>query len=191
MRLSQSLLLIFIPLLAVQSVTVLPTRNSSALSITVQTNKPSYQIGENIEVQGNLTYEGSSVQGKLVALEIDDPQMNPLLLRAVQTDNSGAYNTTFKLGSGAFLGTYTLTATANALGETATCNATFTLGQDLIADINRDGTVDISDAIILSNCFLTTPSSLNWNPNADINNDGIIDISDAIILSGNFLVTIP
>lgn len=56
-------------------------------------------------------------------------------------------------------------------------------------DVNGDGTVNILDAIAVSNAFLATPSSSNWNPNADINGDGVVNILDAIILSNNFLQT--
>jgi parallel beta-helix repeat protein len=56
----------------------------------------------------------------------------------------------------------------------------------ILGDVNGDGTVDILDAILLSNAFGTTPSSSNWNPNADVNGDGVVDILDAIILSNHF-----
>jgi hypothetical protein len=52
--------------------------------------------------------------------------------------------------------------------------------------LNRDGTVDIYDAIFLASLFNVTFSNPRWNPNGDINSDGIIDISDAITLEGSF-----
>jgi hypothetical protein len=58
-------------------------------------------------------------------------------------------------------------------------------------DINGDGTVNILDAIQMSNAFLATPSSSNWNPNADINGDNVVNILDAIILSNHFLQHYP
>jgi PKD repeat protein len=56
----------------------------------------------------------------------------------------------------------------------------------LIGDINGDGKVNILDAIILGNAFLSTPTSSNWNPNADLNGDGHVNILDAIILGNHF-----
>jgi hypothetical protein len=56
----------------------------------------------------------------------------------------------------------------------------------LIGDINHDGSVDIFDAILLSNAFNTTPSNPKWNPNADLNGDSSIDIYDAILLAAHF-----
>jgi hypothetical protein len=53
-------------------------------------------------------------------------------------------------------------------------------------DINGDGIVNKLDAVMLSNAFLSTPSSSNWNANADINGDGVVNILDAIILSNTF-----
>lgn len=53
-------------------------------------------------------------------------------------------------------------------------------------DLNHDGVVNVLDAIILSNAYLSTPSSSNWNPNADINNDDAVNILDAIVLANHF-----
>jgi len=55
-----------------------------------------------------------------------------------------------------------------------------------LGDINKDGVVDLYDAVILSVAYGSTPSSPNWNPNADINSDKIIDIYDAVILVSDY-----
>jgi peptide/nickel transport system substrate-binding protein len=62
---------------------------------------------------------------------------------------------------------------------------------DCSVDINSDLAINILDAITLSNVFLTTPSSPNWNPNADINSDDAVNILDAITLSNYFLEHYP
>jgi hypothetical protein len=56
----------------------------------------------------------------------------------------------------------------------------------LVGDVNDDGTVDIFDAILLSNAFNSAIGMPHWNPEADLNNDNVIDIFDAIILASNF-----
>jgi hypothetical protein len=88
------------------------------------------------------------------------------------------------------MGNYTITASVElAQGETNTAKSTLSGGNVFVSipgDINGDGTVNILDAILLSNAFLSTPKSANWNPNADINGDGVINILDAIIMSNNF-----
>jgi chitodextrinase len=55
-----------------------------------------------------------------------------------------------------------------------------------VADLNKDGTVDIYDAIMLASAYNSKPSSLNWNSNADINGDNVVDIYDAILLANNY-----
>ena len=55
------------------------------LDFTVETNKPYYLPGENIEIHGNLTQDGQPIQG-LVALEIDDPINLPMVVRTIKVD---------------------------------------------------------------------------------------------------------
>ena len=58
------------------------------------------------------------------------------------------------------------------------------LGTDyLLADLNKDGHIDMRDIAFLIGLFGTTPASPNWNPNADLNKDlkvGMRDISIAL-----------
>ena len=70
-------------------------------------------------------------------------------------------------------------------GETSQLSI-FTVIVPLFGDINKDGTVDIYDAILLAGAFNSTPGSPKWNPAADINKDNVVDIYDAIILASNF-----
>ncbi len=55
-----------------------------------------------------------------------------------------------------------------------------------LADINGDGSVNISDFGVLSAAFGSNPASPNWNPAADLNMDGAVNISDFGILSSEF-----
>ena len=50
------------------------------------------------------------------------------------------------------------------------------------ADVNRDGTVDLYDALEFAAAWLSRPNSPNWNVAADINGDGVVDVYDAILL---------
>jgi parallel beta-helix repeat protein len=70
-------------------------------------------------------------------------------------------------------------------GETSHLSV-FTLIVPLLGDINKDGIIDIFDAIQLATAFGSTPTSPKWNPEADINKDDVVDIYDAIILSSNY-----
>lgn len=86
-------------------------------------------------------------------------------------------------------GDYFLTATTNASYPTFT-NAV-AVRVVLQGDINGDGTVNILDAIQVSNAFLATPSSSNWNTNADVNCDNVVNILDSIVLANHFLQSQP
>jgi hypothetical protein len=92
-------------------------------------------------------------------------------------------------------GNYTVSAYAWPVpDETSTADNNLTGGTVYVGipgDINGDGTVNILDAIILSNAFLATPGSSNWNSNADINGDGVVNILDSIILGQYFLTVSP
>ena len=52
-------------------------------SITVTTDKQFYYLGENVQIHGNLTLDGSPLQG-LIALQVDDPSTYPMIFRALQ-----------------------------------------------------------------------------------------------------------
>jgi parallel beta-helix repeat protein len=92
--------------------------------------------------------------------------------------------------TGSAYGNYTITVSVEPVpNETDTADNTC-CGWIIVTipgDVNGDFTVNISDAIIVGDAFLATPTSSNWNPNADINGDGIVNILDAIILTNNFL----
>jgi hypothetical protein len=53
-------------------------------------------------------------------------------------------------------------------------------------DINGDGVVDISDAILASHAFGSATGNPDYNPAADLNSDGYIDIFDMLMLAKNF-----
>lgn len=77
--------------------------------------------------------------------------------------------------------TSTITATRNGDPRAVTITVT-----GLVADINRDGIVDIADYTILSGAFSTFTGGPGFNANADLNGDGIVDIADYIILANQF-----
>lgn len=60
---------------------------SPGLNITLTTDRspPQYYLGETVDVQGNLTWDGSPVPDGLVALQIDDPDDGYFILRTLPT----------------------------------------------------------------------------------------------------------
>jgi outer membrane protein assembly factor BamB len=61
-----------------------------------------------------------------------------------------------------------------------------TLAHVRTGDVNQDGTVDISDAILAASAFGTYPGHPKWDSKADLNQDDAVDIFDLIILVSNF-----
>jgi len=61
--------------------------------VTVATDKLVYSLGENIQIHGNLTIDGSSLQG-LVALEVDDPRDRGIVFRTMQIGTPSPTNIT-------------------------------------------------------------------------------------------------
>ena len=56
----------------------------------------------------------------------------------------------------------------------------------VLEDINKDGTVNISDVVLVAKAFGTTSGSINYDPLADINKDGAVNMADAIAIAGKF-----
>jgi len=55
------------------------------LQITVATEKQSYDLGENVQVYGNLTLDSVPVQDGLIAIQIDNAQGSPMVIRTLRT----------------------------------------------------------------------------------------------------------
>lgn len=94
--------------------------------------------------------------------------------------------------SGTRIGNYTVCVAAK-YGTELRANATTTFQVRLLGDVDgvqnpATGTysVNILDAIKLSQAFGSQLGSPNWNPKADFNGDDRVNILDAIILASNF-----
>jgi hypothetical protein len=114
----------------------------------------------------------------------------PAVVTGPEQNSQGMYNLTFpvdnyKQKTRPFRpGFYNVTVTCRYQSETTSLAKAFEVV--LLGDINRDGAVNILDAILLSNSFLKSIGQADFNPNADLNGDGVVNILDAIILSNNF-----
>jgi len=56
----------------------------------------------------------------------------------------------------------------------------------IAGDFNHDGMVNMTDAEIVRNAWMTTQGELDYNPHADFDMDGIINITDATIIGLNW-----
>ena len=98
-----------------------------ALSITVATSKKYFLRGEGIDVYGNLTSDGSPVEGVLVGLQVIDPNGQPVVVTTPITGAGGNYSYTFKLSTGEPLGTYIVYVSSSYEEQQAMDSTTFTL----------------------------------------------------------------
>jgi hypothetical protein len=67
-----------------------------------------------------------------------------------------------------------------------TVDGVFKLSSVIPGDINLDGIVDISDAILASHAYGSSLGDPNWNALADLDGNGIVDIFDMIRLAAAF-----
>jgi len=58
----------------------------------------------------------------------------------------------------------------------------FEIRKYLLTDINRDGIVDVYDAVTICVAYGSTPKDSKWNPDADLYKDDVIDIFDVTLV---------
>jgi hypothetical protein len=126
-------------LIGIITIIPIPYAYSSNLTLTIFTTKPSYTIGEDITIYGNLTYNSLPVPDWPVALEVQDPLGTPVVTRTLQTNTSGTYTLTFKLPANAKRGTYTAYVSSGYKGETATDNTRFNIIQITQTTVTIEG----------------------------------------------------
>lgn len=148
-------------------------------SLTVGTDGKSYRIGETVNVYGDLAFNDMPVQNGLIALEVKDPDGNPVVVRTSQTDTNGTYGLSFKLPTESKLGNYTVYVSSSYEGAKATNETTFEVMRErLSTDIDGDGVVDILDIAIVAKAYGSYPGHPRWNPAADLDGSGTVDILD-------------
>ena len=123
---------------------------SSTLSISVETSKPSYYMGEPIIAYGILKSGDSPVQDGLVAFEVQDPASSSLVTLTLQTDVNGVYNVTFELSEEAPLGTYAIYVSSTYENETATNSTTFSLNQFIITVETDKSSYRVGESVYVS-----------------------------------------
>jgi hypothetical protein len=160
---------------------------ASALALTISTNKDSYKIGDNITIMGNVTFNSLKLQGAFVALEVQDPNATPIIVRVLETDTQGNCSLTFQAVTGSPLGTYIVFASVSHEGSVATAGTSFTLKHPTTsADINGDGLVNILDLALVARAYGSRPSDARWDPRCDLNYDDLINIIDITTVASQF-----
>jgi len=56
----------------------------------------------------------------------------------------------------------------------------------LLGDIDGDGTVGLSDLVLLAQAYGSKPGDPNWNPEADLDNNGKVSLTDLVTLAARY-----
>jgi len=111
------------------TVALILTGAKTRLSVTISTEKFSYDAGSSVSLFGNVTDSSGPVSDATVSIQVEDPQGATLHIVSVRTRNDGYYSDSFRLGGDAGAGTYGAYATASKPGyEDASGHCTFTVG---------------------------------------------------------------
>ena len=81
---------ITLAIIAISLLFISPTEQISAqqtLSLIIETHQKSYYVRESILILGNLTSDGSPVNDALIAIQVEDPQSNPIYMRTIPIGN--------------------------------------------------------------------------------------------------------
>ncbi|MEM3875059.1 MAG: dockerin type I domain-containing protein [Candidatus Bathyarchaeia archaeon] len=64
---------------------LIPTSESATLTLNLMPNKQKYNVGEQVNLVGNLTQDGALVSDALISLEINNPKNELFIIRAFTT----------------------------------------------------------------------------------------------------------
>ncbi|MEM0006909.1 MAG: dockerin type I domain-containing protein [Candidatus Bathyarchaeia archaeon] len=77
--------LLFILLFFLISYTLIPISNAASLTLNIAPTKPEYNVGEIVNLIGNLTKDGTLIANATISFEIRDPKGNLFMIRAFTT----------------------------------------------------------------------------------------------------------
>jgi uncharacterized protein YfaS (alpha-2-macroglobulin family) len=156
---------------------------ASSFVLTVNMGRSAYKSEETVEIFGNTTLAGVPIANSLVAVEVQDPKNTPILVRVVETETNGLYSLTFQLQNASLTGTYTVHASASYEAQKATATTMFEVKQEMPADINKDGAVDIQDIVLVAVAWDSQPGDPRWDPRCDLDGNNDIDIIDITLVA--------
>jgi len=106
------------------------------LSVTISTEKLSYDAGSSISLLGYVTDPSGPVGDATVSVQVVDPQGTPVHTVYVRTRNDGYYSDSFGLRGDASPGVYAVYVTASKPGyQDAYGHCTFTVGASLTPNV--------------------------------------------------------
>jgi len=128
--LTSSLMVLILSILAIQwSAGMEPAQSS--LTLTIQTDKPSYSPGSMVYIFGTVKNSNNNpIANNEVGIQATDPQNNTIFLDIAVSAPNGTYQDSFRLSPASALGTYQVFATTTATGyPTAQNKTTFEVGK--------------------------------------------------------------
>jgi uncharacterized protein YfaS (alpha-2-macroglobulin family) len=156
----------------------------SPLKITIASDKTRYYVGDDISLGGNVTLNAAKLPKALVAVEVLNPNLEPIIVRVMESDGQGNYVLTFQAPQGSLLGTYVAYASVNYAESNATAETSFLLEPGQVsADLNGDGKVNIVDLTLVAKAWGSHPGDSRWNPQCDLNGDNLINIIDITLVA--------
>jgi uncharacterized protein YfaS (alpha-2-macroglobulin family) len=159
----------------------------SALVVTIAAEKELYNVGDNITIGGSVMLNSTKQPHILVALEVQNPQATPIIVRVLETDSQGDYGLTFPASSDSLVGNYNAFASASYNGSIARAETSFELKPNISSvDINQDGKVNILDLAIVARAWGSYPGHPRWDPRCDVNGDGKINIMDITLVAKEY-----
>jgi parallel beta-helix repeat protein len=120
---------------------VLAYSPQSGWSLTVQTDRRYYTVGDKVYVSGRLTYNDYHVASidVSVVVRLSGSTGSPYHLKTTTTDQNGMYNDSFPIaGPKAILGQYNVTVTASTSDTPITSWTTFLLIDRIYIEANGD-----------------------------------------------------
>jgi uncharacterized protein YfaS (alpha-2-macroglobulin family) len=162
-------------------------KKTALLAVAIMTGKESYTVEENVTITGDVTLNNIKLPQALVALEVQDPNAIPVIVRVLETDSQGEYALTFPISPTSALGMYTAFASTTYNESTAAAETSFALQPSMSsADINQDGTVNILDLAIVARAWGSYPGHPHWDPRCDVNGDSKINIIDITLVAKEY-----
>ena len=153
--------------------------------------------GGDIVLQGTVNYTDSTpAAGIPVTISIDGHEYT------VMTDENGHYqfddlqelsageSYQIEAGLDGFVAEGTVTAenitgaSGSGGGDNPTVDLPMQLLNTKLADLNKDGKIDIADLTLLANAYGTATGQTGFDERADINKDGKVNIADLAMLGG-------
>jgi hypothetical protein len=99
----------------------------------------------------------------------------------------GSYEATFRIHyspQSNSTGNYTAYASVSYMGDGS--NQSTQIQMSLAGDLNKVGSVGLTDLVLLALAYRSKPGYPNWNPIADINGDGQVSLNDLVLLAQNY-----